>query len=193
MIPAANLHQAAECVLQELQPDKLDLQQACQLLDAKSSAQGRRSQGSTADQQLQGISADGLHGLNEPKVAAYDPDKQLSKAGSQSVPLKGTKQSLSDDATKGIEGKAKQRSTKAGKSAVQKGAAGDKKPKTVDADKVFSGGISSSPPKSRYRLFWRQQWAKLRIDHPSITMTDANKLISQDWKQLDDRARQTYQ
>ncbi len=187
-------------MLQELQPDKVDLQQACQLLDAKASALAK-GQGSTADQQLQGTSADGSHGLNESKVAADDPDKQFSKAeskagsraGSRSPSLKGKKQSQSDDATKGMEDKAKQRSTKAGKPAVQKGIVGDKKPKTVGTDKVSSEGTSSSPLQSRYRLFWRQQWAKLRIDHPSITMTDANKLISQDWKQLDDRARQTYQ
>ncbi len=183
-------------MLQELQPDKVDLQQACQLLAAKASALAR-GQGSNADQQLQGNSADGLHGLNESKVAADDPDKQFgkaeSKAGSQRPRLKGKKQNGSDDATKGMEDKAKQRSTNAGKSAVQGGTAGDKRPKTVGADKVSSKGTSSSPPKSRYRLFWQQQWTKLRIDHPSITMTDANKLISQDWKQLDDRARQTYQ
>ena len=198
--PAAKLHQAAECMLQEVPPDKVDLQQACQLLDAKSSALAR-GQGSNADQQLQGNSADGLHGLDESKVAADDPDKQFSKAGSkagrkagsQNPSLKGKKQSQSDDATKGLEDKAKQKTTKAGKSTVQKGTLGDKKPKTVGADKVSSKGTSSSPPKSRYRLFWRQQWAKLRLDRPSITMTDANRLIAQDWKQLDDTARQTYQ
>ncbi|KAL0040585.1 hypothetical protein WJX77_011670 [Trebouxia sp. C0004] len=188
----------------ELQPDKVDLHQACQLLDAKASALAK-GQASSADQQLQGNSADNLHGLHESKFAADNPDKQFSKAeskavrkagrnaGSQRPSLKGRKQSKSADATKGMEDKAKQRNTQAGKSAVQKGTVSDKKPKTVSADKVSSEGTSSSPPKSRYRLFWRQQWAKLRIDHPSITMTDANKLISQDWKQLDDRARQTYQ
>jgi hypothetical protein len=46
---AAKLLQAAECMLQELQPDSGNL---CQLLDAKSPAQGRSSQGSNADQQL---------------------------------------------------------------------------------------------------------------------------------------------
>ena len=188
-------------MLQELQPDKIDLQQACQLIDAKASALAKEGQGSTADQQLQGSSADGLHDLHESKLAAHDSDKQFSKAeskagskvGSQSVPSKGKKQSQSHDATKGTKDITKASSTKAGKPAVRKGTAGDKKPKTVGADKVSSKGTSTSPPKSRYRLFWRQQWAKLRIDHPSITMTDANKLISQDWKQLDDTARQTYQ
>ena len=184
-------------MLQELQPDKVDLQQACQLIDAKASALAT-GQGSTADQQPQGNSADGLHGST---VAADAPDKQFSKAeskagskaGSQSPSSKGKKESQSGDATKGMEDKAKARSNKAGKPAIQKGTVGGKKPKTVGIGKVASEGTSSSPPKSHYRLFWRQQWAKLRIDHPSITMTDANKLISQDWKQLDDTARQTYQ
>ena len=200
MILLQNSHQAADCILQELQPDKVDLQQACQLIDAKVPALAT-GQGSTADQQPQGSSADGFHGLNGSTVAADAPDKQFSKAGSKagsktgsrSVSLKGKKQSQSDDATKGLEDKAKARSKKAGKPAVQKATVDDKKPKTVGKDKVSSKGTSSSPPKSRYRLFWRQQWAKLRTDHPSITMTDANKLISQDWKQLDDTARQTYQ
>ena len=188
-------------MLQELQPDKVDLQQACKLIDAKASALAKGRQGSTADQQPQGNSVDGLHGLNGSTVAADAPDKQFSKAeskagskaGSQSPSSKGKKQSQSHDATIGMEDKATARSNKAGKPAIQKGTVGDKKPKTVGADKVSSKGTNSSPPKSRYRLFWRQQWAKLRIDHPSITMTDANKLISQDWKQLDDTARQTYQ
>jgi len=185
--PAAKLHQAAECMLQELQPDKIDLQQACQLIDAKASALAKEGQGSTADQQLQGTSDDGLHDLHESKLAAHDSDKQFSKAeskagskvGSQSVPSKGKKQSQSHDATKGTKDKTKASSTKAGKPAVRKGTAGDKKPKTVGADKVSSKGTSTSPPKSRYRLFWRQQWAKLRIDHPSITMTDVATSFTQ--------------
>ena len=184
-------------MLQELQADKVDLQQACQLIDAKASALAK-GQGSTADQQVQGDLAGGLHALNGSKVAADAPAKPSSKAGSKagshsSPSLKGKKQSQADDATKGTEDKAKARSNKAGKPAVQKGTAGDKKPKTVGANKVSSKGTSTDPPKSQYRLFWRQEWAKLRMDHPSITMTDANKLISQDWKQLDATARQTYQ
>ena len=141
-------------MLQELQPDKVDLQQACQLLAAKASALAR-GQGSNADQQLQGNSADGLHGLNESKVAADDPDKQFgkaeSKAGSQRSRLKGKKQNWSDDATKTVEDEAKQQSAKAGNSAVKGSTVNDKKPKTVGADK----GTSNSPPKSQYRLLWR--------------------------------------
>ncbi len=154
--PAAKLLQAAECTLQELQPDSGDLQQACQLLDAKSPAEERSSQGSNADQQLQGTSTDGSHSSNESRSAADDLNMQLSKArskaGSQRSRLKGKKQNWSDDATKTVEDEAKQQSAKAGNSAVKGSTVNDKKPKTVGADK----GTSNGPPNSRYRLLWRQ-------------------------------------
>ena len=35
-----------------------------------------------------------------------------------------------------------------------------------------------------YREFWQQQWQKLRTEDPNIQMTDAQKVISQAWKEV---------
>ena len=58
-----------------------------------------------------------------------------------------------------------------------------------------STGSKTSPapvPKTVYRLFWKQEWDKLKSDDPNIQMIAASKQISATWKQMNDVAKDQY-
>ena len=179
----------------------MNFHQACQLLDAKSPPAAGNLQGSSADQQDTPAT-----GSNKPSGAqsrADDSDSQSGMAGvnkavvdranlkaDSKTDLKLKTASLSKDAAREAKELGKGRAAKAGKPATK--ATSKPKGKSVSTVKGASSGASPNTPVSGYRLFWRQQWEELKLQDPSITMTDATKRISQDWRQLDSATKNTF-
>lgn len=188
-------------------PNDANLHQACQLLDAKSPPATGSLQGSSAGQQgtlatgsnkpsdaqsgadgsdsQSGMAGVDRAGVDRAGVNKTGVDKAHSKADSN-TDLKSKMASLPHGAAREAKELGKRRVARAGKPAAKA------KAKSVSTVKGASSGTSSNTPVSGYRLFWRQQWEKLKLQDPSIKMTDATKRISQDWKQLDSETKKTF-
>ena len=184
-----------------MDPNDANLHQACQLLDAKSPPAAGNLQGSSADQQ--GTSSTDLNKPSGEQRGADDSNSQSGMAGvdragvdranlkaDSKTDLKLKTASLSHGAAREAKERGKGRVARAGKPATK--ATTKPKGKSVSTVKGASSETSPNTPVSGYRLFWRQQWEKLKSQDPSITMTDATKRISQDWKQLDNETKKTF-
>lgn len=71
-------------------------------------------------------------------------------------------------------------SAKAGKQNSGKAKSSRTKPSGDLQEAVGSGNVT----EMTYREFWQQRWHELKAQDPSITLTDAHKRISHDWRQV---------
>ncbi len=162
-------------VLQEMEPNEVALEYACELVDARMAFRNKHASRSSVNDQS-----------HTPSVSDDAVDSgNVNGSGKAELQRKKAKQSQAAD--EASEDKRKQTSSKASKLGVK----GQKQSRGTKSAKG-SAETSSEAPKSGYRLFWKQQWEKLRKDDPSIKMTDATTRISLGWKQLDAAAKRQY-
>ena len=207
--------QTLHLVLQVVDQNSVDLEDALEILAAKLKAKDKRAdKGRAAVKRPSATSQKGLRTPKELKLRDQgEPDDKDSQA--QTVPTSkasleldgvAASQTLAGNNVK--EGKSKPPVTRPNR----KAAAGSKpkaqvrtgksvvkmtsKTKSNTVSKSKNKGkaecTSASTPKTGYRLFWRQQWDKLRSAHPNIHMTDATKQIANSWQSMDAEAKEQF-
>lgn len=191
----------------------VDLEDALEILAAKLKTKDKRAGKSKAALKRPSAALQkDLSTLEELKPRGdSEPDDrngQAQTASTNKTPLELADASQAPAGDNGEEGKGKPKATKpkgkavagskpkvpakGGKSIVKM--ASKSKSKTVSKSKNKGKAESSSAgtPKTGYRLFWRQQWDKLKSDDPNIHMTDATKQIANVWQSMDAEAKEQF-
>ena len=205
--------QALHMVLQDVDLNCVDLEDALEILAAKLKTKDKRAGKSKAALKRPSAALQkDLSTLEELKPRGdSEPDDrngQAQTAPTNKTPLELADASQAPAGDNGEEGKGKPKATKPkgkavagskpkvpakeGKSIVKM--ASKSKSKTVSKSKNKGKAESSSAgtPKTGYRLFWRQQWDKLKSDDPNIHMTDATKQIANVWQSMDAEAKEQF-
>lgn len=205
-------------VLQGAEPGDIDLQDALELLAAKQEAQDKKYGNRQTDQNQHTAGLEDHIGsgnkdatsnarLQSSDSSSKEPTARTAalrtaRSGGRKASGSSAKEKAQEKRGKvGANGEAssngKAKSTgrvgtvgAAGKSNVSRKDKSTKVKKSMG--KRQSGSAAAATPKPGYRVFWKEQWDKLKADNPSIKMTDGTKQIASVWKHMDAEGKEKY-